>query len=320
MINNQINEDTVAIIMATYNGEKYISKQIESIIHQTYSNWILFIRDDGSTDNTREIMNKYKLKYADKIVIIDDKSLSGGSSKKNFASILKWVSNMYCFNYYMFCDQDDYWINTKIEVSIQRVKNVEENYDGPILVHTDLKVVDKNLNILGESFINYRALNPDKRDINHLLVQNNITGCTMCWNKKLNDIVDISDESVAMHDWWIALVASCFGRIEYISTPTILYRQHGGNVVGATKVKSIKFIINRLRGNSHVKETLHMSIQQASAFLEYYNQLLSNNQKQNILRFSEFDKKSKIKKLIEVFRYGYLKQGVIQIIGEIMFI
>ena len=86
----------------------------------------------------------------------------------------------------------------------------------------------------------------------------------MCWNKKLNNILDISDDRVAMHDWWMALAAACFGKIEFIKEPTILYRQHGNNVVGATK--------------------------------------------------------SKIKKIKTVLKQGYLKQGLVQIIGEIMFI
>lgn len=315
-----ITENTVAICMATYNGEKFIKEQIESICLQSYTDWVLFIRDDRSQDGTHKILRQYEKELNGKIVLIEDDQIQGGSSKKNFAAILNWVNKHYKFMYYMLSDQDDYWLPQKVEKSVNKVKKAEQRYNGPILVHTDLKVVDWQLNTLGESFIKYRALNPDVKDINHLLVQNNITGCTMCWNEALNKILDLSDDAVAMHDWWTALTASCFGRIEYLKEPTILYRQHDNNVVGATKVNSISFILNRLSGNSYVKKTLNMSIEQANAFVKHYNKKLSNEQRLEISRFAHLDKKNKISKIFTIFRHGYLKQGIIQIIGEAMFI
>lgn len=315
-----IADNTVAICMATYNGATYVKEQIESIEQQSYKNWVLFIRDDNSTDDTVYILNEKAKKNPEKIILIEDNDIQGGSSKRNFAGILKWVSQNYNFNYFMFSDQDDFWLPQKVEMSVNKIKKIEETYNGPVLVHTDLKVVDRNLNEIGSSFIKYRALNPNVKDINHLLVQNNITGCTMCWNKKLNNILDISDDRVAMHDWWMALAASCFGRIEFISEPTILYRQHGNNVVGATNVNSLSFIIKRLTGSAHVKETLSMSMVQSKAFEDYYKNMLSDNQRAIVKKFSDLKTKGKIEKLKTILEYGYLKQGFVQIIGEMMFI
>lgn len=303
-----IADNTVAICMATYNGAAYVKEQIESIEQQSYKNWVLFIRDDNSTDDTVYILNEKAKKNPEKIILIEDNDIQGGSSKRNFAGILKWVSQNYNFNYFMFSDQDDFWLPQKVEMSVNKVKKIEETYNGPVLVHTDLKVVDRNLNEIGSSFIKYRALNPNVKDINHLLVQNNITGCTMCWNKKLNNILDISDDRVAMHDWWMALAASCFGRIEFISEPTILYRQHGNNVVGATNVNSLSFIIKRLTGSAHVKETLSMSMVQSKAFEDYYKNTLSDNQRAIVKKFSDLKTKGKMEKLKTILEYGYLKQ------------
>lgn len=315
-----IGNNTVAICLATYNGEKYIAEQLDSIINQKYKDFHIFIRDDGSSDHTVEILNEYQCKHSDIISVIKDTRLKGGSSKENFASILKWISEKYNFNYFMFSDQDDIWLDDKIQLGMTRIKEEEQKYKGPILVHSDLKVVDENLYILGESFFKYRALNVNKKDINHILVQNNVTGCTMLWNKKQNDIIDISNNCVAMHDWWITLTAATFGRIVYISKPTILYRQHGNNVVGATKVNTIGFIIKRLTGSAHVRETLELSVVQAQAFLNTYQNEMSDDQKKIYEVYSDLLNHNKVIKIITIFKYKFLKQGIVQIIGEMMFI
>lgn len=313
-------DNTVAICMATYNGEKYICEQIESILNQSYKDWVLFIRDDGSKDGTIKIIKKYVDNNPEKIFLIHDNRLCGGSSKKNFADILNWINSKYEFNYFMFSDQDDVWLEDKIKVCIERMKIEEFQNNEPILIHTDLKVVDENLNILGESFFEYRALNPEKKEINELLVQNNITGCTMLWNKKLNDLINIEDEAIAMHDWWFSLTAATLGKIICIDQPTILYRQHGNNVVGATRVNTISFIIKRLAGKSHVKETLNLAVIQAKAFLRYYKKELPDEQAKIIKEFSEIMRHNKIKRIYIVLKGKYLKQGFVQVIGELMFI
>lgn len=316
----QIDMNTVAICMATYNGEKYLSKQLESILDQSYSNWVLFIRDDGSADNSHSIILRYTTIYPNKIILIEDSSLSGGGASNNFMSILWWVTKHYDFNYYMFCDQDDFWLNTKIEHSMNRIKNVESRYNGPVLIHTDLFVADNNLNIIDDSFISYRDLDPFEIKINRLIVQNNVTGCTMLWNKKLNEQIQLFDTRIVMHDWWIAITASLLGQISFIDEPTILYRQHGDNVIGATKVKSISFVFKRLFGHNQVRETLVKSTKQASLVLERFNDLLSNKDKKAIVDFSNLYEYKKCQRIIIVLKHSLLKQGPIQIIGELLFI
>ena len=315
-----INDNTVAICMATYNGAKYLEQQLNSILKQTYQNWVLFIRDDDSTDDTLRILQHYASLNPERIVLIQEPSLTGGSSKKNFASILSWVKQQYDFPYFMFADQDDVWLKTKIDKSIQLLREHETAAKIPLLVHTDLKVVDQDLNVLGESFFQYRALNPDVKDLRHLLIQNNVTGCTMLWNKALNELLNIEDDAVAMHDWWIALTACCFGKILCLKEPTILYRQHGSNVVGATRVNTLGFILKRLSGSNHVRKTLLMAVEQAAAFRNCYaEQLISENLRLFHI-FSELYTHSKLVRIFIVFRESFLKQGLIQIIGELLFI
>ena len=315
-----INDNTVAICMATYNGAKYLEQQLNSILKQTYQNWILFIRDDDSTDDTLRILQHYASLNPDKIILLQEPSLTGGSAKKNFACILSWVKQHYDFSYFMFADQDDVWLKTKIEKSIHLLREHENASKIPLLVHTDLKVVDQDLNVLGDSFFEYRALNPDIKDLRHLLIQNNVTGCTMLWNKTLNDLLNIEDDAVAMHDWWIALTACCFGKILCLKEPTILYRQHGSNVVGATQVNSVGFVLNRISRLKYVKRTLRMATEQAGSFLAQYKIVL-NEQDSNIIKlFSQLHSRNKLVRMITVCQESILKQGLIQIIGELLFI
>ena len=135
----------IDILMATYNGGKYISEQINSILNQTYKEWTLYIRDDGSKDNTVDIIDDYCKKYPGKIIRIKDDKLGLGA-KLNFSELMKYSKSNYC----MFADQDDVWLNTKIEDTMNKMIEAENIHgkETPILVHTDLKVVDGNLNII----------------------------------------------------------------------------------------------------------------------------------------------------------------------------
>ncbi len=311
--------DCVAILMAVYNGQKYLEQQIKSIIGQTYSDWHLFIRDDGSSDGTLAIANYYS-SVDQRITLINDPALSGGGSKENFAAIYQYVKVNFDFKYYMFSDQDDVWKSTKIEKTLSACKATEKDYAGPVLVHSDLEVVDAELRTLGASFMTYRALDAERKDISHLLVQNNVTGCTALWNKELNDIVDLSDPSIAMHDWWMALVTSAFGNIVYVDEPLIKYRQHGDNVVGATNVNTIRFIIKRLMGLNHVKDTFGLSFKQANLLIEKYASKLTEEQLDILNLYCAVPKMNKIKRISTLIRNDFLKQGCVQIIGELLFI
>jgi glycosyltransferase involved in cell wall biosynthesis len=314
-----IDNKTVAICMATYNGEQYLREQIDSILRQTYENWVLFIRDDHSTDRTPEIIQKYSAEYPEKIIQITDPSLAGGSAKQNFASVLAWVRGKHDFFYFMFADQDDVWLDTKIEKSLHLMWQ-KEPCGLPLLVHTDLQVVDQDRKILGDSFFAYRALDPKVSDLRHLLIQNNVTGCTMLWNKALNDMLDLQSEAIAMHDWWIALAACTFGKILCLEEPTILYRQHANNVVGATRVNSASFVIRRLLGNNHVRRTLKIAVDQASAFQKYYAAQLDGENSYILEVFSDLYAHNKFVRVATVCRESFLKQGWVQIIGELLFI
>lgn len=311
----------VAILLASYNGGQFIREQIDSIISQSYSNWHLFIRDDDSTDDTSVIEQEYADRYPQQITIVNAPSAKH-SSKHNFWTLSQYVLDKTDSEYIMFCDQDDVWMQSKIEDTLCAMKSAEQKFqDHHILVHTDLEVVDKNLNVLGDSFIKYRALNPSCTEVNRIVVQNNVTGCTTMLSRKLlQKALELDNiEKIAMHDWWFSLVASVFGHIVFLNKSTIKYRQHDGNVVGATKVNSPSFILKRLSGSNHVKKTLQMAVKQAEIFLDTYHDIPSDDQNA-LSNFVNLYKKTKIHRIFLIIKEQYLKQGPIQIIGELLFI
>lgn len=315
----QITEQTVAICMATYNGEKYIREQIQSIREQTYEDWILFIHDDGSKDNTLSVIEEF---VDEESIFLVHKNLRGGSAKDNFIGLLGYVSKNYSFAYYMFCDQDDVWLPDKIQISMERMGLLEQKFgkQKPIMVHTDLKVVDENLHLLSESYVKYRSLDVTIKEPNRLVAQNNITGCTMLWNQELNQRICVDNPNVAQHDWWFAVVTSLIGIIEFVDTPTILYRQHGANSVGATHVNSLKFILMRLGGLSHVKKTVAMSVFQAKAIGEVFGDEIEASQRQMLLQYGSILEVHKLKRWRILFKYKCFKQGLIQRIGQFLFV
>lgn len=312
-------QDKIAIVLASYNGEKYINDQINSILNQSYDNWHLFIRDDSSSDNTLKLEKIMESKYPQKITIYSNQTKCHGP-KHNFFTLSKIALDKE-YKYIMFCDQDDVWKNDKVESTYLKMKNVENDIEIPTLIHSDLEVVDENLNVLGNSFMEYRALDPSIKDLNHLLIQNNVTGCTMMVNqallKKALQFKDIN--SVAMHDWWFALIACIYGNIDFLDKSTICYRQHGGNVVGATKVNSPQFIIKRLTGSAHVRETLHLAVDQAKLLMDTYPDI-PKDKKILLKAFSNIYSHNKIYRMNFIRKNNILKQGKVQIIGEYIFI
>jgi glycosyltransferase involved in cell wall biosynthesis len=227
------NKTSVAILMATYNGEKYLREQIDSILSQTYTDWHLYIHDDGSTDNTKQILSDY-CEYQNRITLLRyDKQ---GGACRNFISMLEIVNS----EYYMFCDQDDVWLPHKIECCINVMQHKEkENPHVPIIVNTDLKVVDQNLNIIDDSFWHYEGVNTSfiKDYIDNAAV-NSVTGCTMLFNHKAKNVMCKPYSRALMHDAWITLsVYAVGGTVLYLPEQTVLYRQHTGNVLGARDIK-----------------------------------------------------------------------------------
>lgn len=220
----------IAILMATYNGEKYLAEQIDSLMAQTMQDWHLYIHDDGSVDSTVSMIKEYADKYPDKITQLDYPAQGGACM--NFLSMLERVEAPY----YMFCDQDDVWMRNKIELEYAEMKRLEVVHSNkPVIINTDLKVVDADLRTVHPSFWQYRGIYPDfVKEFKDFAATNVATGCTMLFNRQAKEAMRKPCKHTVMHDAWVTMSVMVSGGILHnMKTPTVLYRQHGDNTIGA---------------------------------------------------------------------------------------
>lgn len=222
-------DEYVDILLATYNGEKYIKEQLDSILKQTYKKFQIYISDDHSTDSTPNILKEYESKYDNINVTYQNQNIG---SVGNFEYLMTKVKNPY----YMLCDQDDVWYEDKVEKSLKKLK--EENAD---LVFTDLEVVDENLNTINKSFYTMMdkmrkiKKSSNRREFEYLY--NSITGCTILSKSDfISKILPLAkDSKYVIHDSWIGLLTGLSGKIVFLDEPTIKYRQHGDNQIGTKR-------------------------------------------------------------------------------------
>ncbi|MCT3524538.1 glycosyltransferase family 2 protein [Latilactobacillus curvatus] len=291
----------IAILLSTYNGERFLEEQIESIIKQSNQQWTLYIRDDGSTDKTLDILGRYQAD--DRIQWINENK---PQNLRVIGSFLKLLESAEA-DYYMFCDQDDVWLSDKVQVTLNKMLTLEaENKQQPILVHTDLRIVDQDLKATSESMIKTQNLDPQP-SFGRLLVQNSITGCTMMINQNLKDrCVGLDFTKIRMHDWWFALVASAFGTIGYVPQATILYRQHGDNEVGAKN--SLSELMSRKHLFAQTKQMIQLAMAQATEFVADYPNL-TDDKVEMVHFYTNVKNYSKVERYRKMRTYGLLKNG-----------
>lgn len=267
----------VAILMSTYNGEEYLVQQINSIIEQSYSNWVLYIRDDGSSDRTVEIIKEYCQNYSN-IKFFNEQHIKNYGVVHSFMELLKHVDA----DFYMFADQDDYWKEDKILHTVNAMLGTPYN-DLPVCVHTNLTVVDKTLKNKVESEPK-RVWTPFQK----VLFSNCVTGCTAMVNNKLKEKIDfnrIEYKNIVMHDWWVALIASQFGKLVYLDESTMLYRQHGNNVDGSQSKNTIGRIMYRLTHYDYDRAEMVKMVKMAYEFGYNYDDLLTGKDKKYVEKY-----------------------------------
>ena len=222
----------INIVMSTYNGEQFLAEQIDSIQQQTFKDWQLLIRDDGSSDQTPEIIKSF-VAQDPRIVFINEHDRENFGVIKNFFTLIKHDKA----DYYFFSDQDDVWLEDKLETMLAAARQYPDQL--PLMVYTDLCVVDQNLQVMNQSMIRSQSHHANTELVQEL-TENTVTGGVAMINHALAERWRTLD-NIIMHDWYLAVLATAIGKLVYIDQPGELYRQHDNNVLGArTFTKRLK--------------------------------------------------------------------------------
>lgn len=246
-----VNKHKIAILMATYNGEKYLEEQIKSILWQDFEDWELFFHDDKSADGTLDIINRYVYRYPEKMHLMADSIEHGRGARDSFIWLLEHVDS----EYYMFSDQDDIWLPHKISIVYNRICELERVVPSlPAMVYTDLCVADRYGFPVRLSSYEMAKMKPKWFDsFDSYCVMCKCAGCTSIFNESARRCTLPIHPMAFMHDWWIALMVwKHGGRCVSIDTPTILYRQHGNNECGAPEYGRANWWRSKIAHINHV--------------------------------------------------------------------
>ena len=298
-------------MMSTYNGEKYLSEQLDSILCQEGVEFQIYIRDDGSTDGTIEIIRKYQLMNPDTIIYQNlDESMNIGFAK-SFFTLLQYVleSRANEYDYYAFADQDDVWLVKKL---IRACLMLKQYKDSPALYFGKKKIVDEKLTPISHDFCNYHRCFED------IFERSNASGCTMVFNKQYARLFDKKgmEKTDFIHDAYLYRLALCADfPIIYDNKPYILYRQHKKNTVGAINrecfVKKIMKIWKIFDARAHYIQGIIQNIY--TEFNDYINEM-NKTKMENILTYN-LSVRSKIR-----FLQFYIKDNRSTVNEEIMII
>lgn len=235
-------EKKIQVLMSAYQGEKYLREQLDSILAQTYKNMEILVRDDGSTDATVDILKEYAARK--KLTYIKGKNCGAA---KSFFRLLKKADRQ--ADYYALSDQDDVWEPDKLERAVRMLEQQDKKekkgtWNGtvfedkvrkdskpcPLMYCSALNVVDQNLTFL---YKEGQERKTSDLSFGNAMVENCCTGCTIVFNRALQELAaEKRIPECSMHDWWLYLLASCFGKVLYDPEARILYRQHEHNVIG----------------------------------------------------------------------------------------
>lgn len=313
----------IDILLATYNGARFLPEQLASLAAQTHSNWRVILRDDGSSDGSEQIVRRWARAGGHDLVVLEDGRRNLGA-KGNFAALLEASDAPY----FACCDQDDVWLPDKLALMLARLREAEAGLPAgtPVLAYSDLQVVDECLRQVSPSFRAYASLRQPRagRAVIDLMTQNVVTGCALLGNAALRaKALPIPDEAM-MHDWWLAMVCATAGRLVEISETTVLYRQHGKNAIGAVRWTSIalakSLVFNFGSTKARARAFHHDSRSQARALADKFGPMITPENAKVVVRYAALEVSSKIEKLAFCAKHGIqLRRSLRTIVAILIF-
>ena len=238
-IEQQMSQAKIIILLCTYNGERFLEKQLDSILHQSHSNWIVYVSDDGSQDQTLSILKKYQEEWGQNKLII----LTG--PKQGFAANFLFLLQLKIeADYFALADQDDIWEDDKLSRALTQLSVISSRH--PALYCSRTQLINEK-----DQPIGYTPLYTKPPCFKNALVQNIAGGNTMVFNQAAHQLLlnTPAHLKLAFHDWWIYLfITGCGGKVIYDSYPSVRYRQHTSNQIGANQsvwalLLRIKFLL-----------------------------------------------------------------------------
>lgn len=299
----------VFILLCTYNGERFIEELLDSLLGQTYKNLKIIIRDDCSKDSTPRIIESYREKHPDKILVQTRAINSGGPHINFMEGLIETTHLMTEQDCLMLADQDDYWLPSKVEEYVSFFHAKVTDRKRPVLIFSDMTVVDERLQILNRSFNAQQKHHvAPPFGLNRFLLQNMVTGCTTMMNFPLLKHFH-TVPTCTMHDHWIAQVAALFGEIHYLPRQLIYYRIHQQNVCGNNEPYTPRNILGKIfkpKNNSIAYEFLN----QAKELLETYRIEIDENSRQLLSDYVHMPAKGKLDRLRIAMRHHMFSENV----------
>ncbi len=307
--------NSIAVLLASCQGASYLEAQLDSILAQTVPDIRIIISDDGSTDGTRQILDKYRQYYPEQITL--SHRVKEGSFRNREPGIpaaamnFFWLMSQTEADYVLLSDQDDVWDSQKVEKLLKRMKKIETP-GRPALVYSDMEVVDADLRQISPSFFSYSRVSPRRTRFSQILVENPVTGGSLMMNRPLLRLARQIPQACFMHDWWIALCASCFGTVSCVREPLSMYRQHQSNLLGARKTGSLEDLEQRFRGQRQVELNYRHMFMQGRAFGKLHWKKMNSSQKAVLRAFLSLPQKTPVQRFQTIAAYGFFKTSWLQ--------
>lgn len=308
-VKNERSAHGISVALCTYNGENYLMCQLDSISNQTLLPTELVVIDDCSNDKTTTLIEDFSITAPFEVRIYKHQKREG-----IIRSYSEAISDCRC-EYIAPCDQDDYWLPNKLETLYHEFTAHDNTTENVVLVYSDIEVVDETLRRTGKTFLEHQGLrHMEQNQIGFCIVQNTVSGCSCMFRSNLKPIILPIPNEAILHDWWISLVSSYSGRINYINTSTILYRQHDSNTLGSKNRYDAEFfkrLINIKRLLTDLDITFTKSVKQVAAL---QNRLDRNGMSRNQLveSYLEALNQGRIRRIIVVIKYRIRRVGIIR--------
>jgi hypothetical protein len=315
---------TVDIACAMFNGGEFVHELLNSLASQTHRDWRLWVRDDGSSDATADVVREWSTRDARIQLLIAACPTEGLGAARSFAWLLDRLPNG--ATYVMFADQDDVWRPTKIErtLAVMRAAETRLGDDARVLVHTDLTVTDASLHELHPSFWAYSRIHPEPATLRRVITHNPTTGSTIMMNRALTRLIGSPPAEMAMHDWWCACTAAAFGHVVAIPESTVLYRQHSTNAIGARDARiplsgMPAAVLARRGSTAEFRRGLDKTAAQARAFLDRYRDILEEADRRFLADYSKIPERGFVRRKIDLLRFRVLPDhGMLHALGVLL--